>query len=212
MSHDFADRRANLVARLDRDGKIERDSTREALLAVPRHEFVPDPRRSEAYADRPLPIGEGQTISAPHMVAAMLDVLDLEPGDRVLEIGTGCGYHAALTAEVVGPETVYSVEYHERLASATRERLARLGYGDISIRVGDGHEGWPDFAPYDAAYLTCAPSSLPERVVEQVRPGGRVLAPIGDETQRLLLARKLEDGSVERENHGLVRFVPMREQ
>ena len=139
------------------------------MLAVPRHEFVPENRRGSAYEDRPLPIGEGQTISAPHMVAMMTDLLALDPGERVLEIGTGCGYHAAVTAEIV--DGLRSVEYHEPLAVVARERLARLGY-EVDIRVGDGHEGWPEGAPYDAAYLTCAAPEIPAAVVRQVRPGG----------------------------------------
>ncbi|WP_440007183.1 protein-L-isoaspartate(D-aspartate) O-methyltransferase [Halomicrococcus sp. SG-WS-1] len=208
---DFEQRRRDLVDALARQGRVERESTRAALEAVPRHEFVPESSREDAYADRPLPIDEGQTISAPHMVAAMVDLLALESGDRVLEIGTGCGYHAAVTAEVVGAENVYSVEYHDRLAEQARRRFERLGYGDVSVRVGDGHDGWPEHAPYDAAYLTCAASELPTAVVEQVRPGGRLLAPVGDATQRLVLARRRADGSLDREEHGRVRFVTMQE-
>ncbi|WP_433627107.1 protein-L-isoaspartate(D-aspartate) O-methyltransferase [Halomicrococcus sp. NG-SE-24] len=208
---DFEQRRRDLVDALARQGRVERESTRAALEAVPRHEFVPESSREDAYVDRPLPIGEGQTISAPHMVAAMVDLLALESGDRVLEIGTGCGYHAAVTAEVVGAENVYSVEYHDRLAEQARRRFERLGYGDVSVRVGDGHDGWPEHAPYDAAYLTCAASELPTAVVEQVRPGGRLLAPVGDATQRLVLARRRADGSLDREEHGRVRFVTMQE-
>jgi len=207
------DRRAErerLVDRLERTRDIERESTLEAMRAVPRHEFVPENQSAHAYDDRPLPIGEGQTISAPHMVAIMTDVLSLDPGERVLEIGTGCGYHAAVTAEVVGDENVYSVEYHESLATEARERLRRLGHG-IHVRAGDGHEGWPEHAPYDAAYLTCAaPDGLPEAVVDQLRAGGRIVAPVGDRRQTLVSARKREDGSLDREDHGGVRFVPMR--
>ena len=201
--------RTRLVERLDRQGRIERASTRAALLDVPRHEFVPEGRQGDAYADRPLPIGEDQTISAPHMVAIMTDLLELESGDRVLEIGTGCGYHAAVTAAVVGPGRVKSVEYHEALATAARERLSRLGY-DVEIRVGDGHEGWPEHAPYDAAYLTCAAREIPDAVVEQVRPGGRIVAPVGSHRQTLVRARRRADGRLDREEHGGVRFVSMQ--
>jgi protein-L-isoaspartate(D-aspartate) O-methyltransferase len=207
---DFERRRRDLVDALADQGRVERESTRAALEAVPRHEFVPESDRGNAYADRPLPIGEGQTISAPHMVATMVDLLVLEPGDRVLEIGTGCGYHAAVTAEVVGAENVYSVEYHDRLAERVRRRFERLGYGDVSVRVGDGHDGWPEHAPYDAAYLTCAAPELPTAVVEQVLPGGRLLAPVGTATQRLVLARRRADGGLDREEHGRVRFVTMQ--
>jgi protein-L-isoaspartate(D-aspartate) O-methyltransferase len=206
------------------------DSTLDAMAAVPRHEFVPRTASDRAYEDRPLPIGSDQTISAPHMVAAMADRLDLDRGESVLEIGTGCGYHAAVTAELVGPANVSSVEYHESLAERTRQRLDRLGYGEIAVRVGDGHEGWPEFAPYDAAYLTCAAPAFPTAVVEQVRPEGRLLGPLesgGGRTadgragggrsarraggQQLVFARRRADGGLDRETHGRVRFVPMQD-
>ncbi|AEH36282.1 protein-L-isoaspartate(D-aspartate) O-methyltransferase [Halopiger xanaduensis] len=190
--------------------RVADDRVLEALEDVPRHEFVPPDRRGEAYADRPLPIGDGQTISAPHMVAVMADRLDLEPGDEVLEIGTGCGYHAAVTAEIVGPENVYSVEYGEQLAEQARARLEEIGYGEIDVRIGDGRNGWAEQAPYDAAYFTCATAELPEPVVEQVRPGGRILAPVGTGRQTLVQADKRADGSLERTEHGGVRFVQMR--
>ena len=203
--------REEMVDRLQRGGRIERASTAAAMRAVPRHEFVPEGSRDQAYVDSPLPIGEGQTISAPHMVAVMVDLLELDPGDEVLEIGTGRGYHAAVTAEVVGPEHVYTVEYHPELAVEARETFEKLGYGEINVRVGDGHEGWPEHAPYDAAYLTAAPPELPDPVIEQIRPGGRVIAPVGSRRQRLVEVRKHEDGSSERETHGGVRFVPMQD-
>ena len=201
--------RERLVAGLERRGHVERASTATAMREVPRHAFVPADRRGDAYADRPLPIGEGQTISAPHMVAIMLDLLELEPGDRVLEIGTGCGYHAALTAAIVGPANVFSVEYHAALAREARATLAELGYGDVSIRVGDGREGWPAHAPYDAAYLTCAPEAIPEPAVAQV-PDGVVLAPVGGGRQHLVRLRRRAGETIARETHGAVRFVSMR--
>lgn len=183
----------------------------EALRRVPRHEFVPESVRDRAYADRPLPIGDGQTISAPHMVAKMTDILDIGRGDRVLEIGTGCGYHAAVTAAVVGADNVFSVEISESLAAASQERLDRCGYGGVSIRIGDGREGWDEHAPYDAAYLTCAASELPSSVLEQVAPGGRVVGPVGTGVQTLHRAIVHEDGPPEWSTHGQVRFVGMRE-
>jgi len=205
---DVAAKREALVERLERERALDR-RTLEVLRAVPRHEFVPEGRRGRAYADRPLPIGEGQTISAPHMVAIMTDLLELDGGESVLEIGTGCGYHAAVTA-AVGAE-VFSVEYHEVLARAARERLERLGYGDaVHVRPGDGHEGWSEHAPYDAAYLTCAAPEVPDAVLEQVRPGGVVVAPVGMRRQELVRLRRRADGSVEREGHGGVRFVTMQ--
>jgi protein-L-isoaspartate(D-aspartate) O-methyltransferase len=203
---DYDRARSRLLARL-RERTDADERVLDALAAVPRHEFVPAARQSEAYADRPLPIGANQTISAPHMVAIMADLLDVVPGDRVLEIGTGCGYHAAVTAEL-GAE-VYSVEYHDDLAASARERLAALGY-DVAVRAGDGREGWPEQAPYDACYLTCAAPAVPDALFAQVRPGGVLLAPVGERTQRLVRFVVGEDGEVrERTDHGGVRFVPL---
>ncbi len=200
--------RHRLVDRLVERGYVERESTERALRAVPRHEFVPEGSRREAYADRPLSIGRGQTISAPHMVALMTDLLDLDRGDRVLEVGTGCGYHAAVTSEIVGPGNVYSVEYDAELADEARERLERLGY-EIHVRQGDGRHGWPEHAPFDRTYLTCAPRTVPEAVVDQVRVGGRVVSPEGARRQKLVVLTPTESG-VERTTHGGVRFVSMR--
>ena len=183
---------------------------REAMAAVSRHEFVPETYRPYAYEDRPLPIGEGATISAPGLVAEMVDHLALDPGDRVLEIGTGSGYHAAVVAEVVGPEHVYSVEYDPDLAREAQARLDGLGYGDVSIRVGDGREGWPEHAPYDAIYLTCAVRDLPSALVEQLRSGGLLLAPLGIADQRLTLVRKDAEGDLDRLDCGPVQFVTMQ--
>jgi len=207
---DFEKRRQNMVDDLLERRRISRSSTERALREVPRHEFVPESRRSEGYADRPLPIGDDQTISAPHMVGIMVDELALDREETVLEIGTGCGYHAAVTAELVGPENVYSVEYSEQLARDARQNLERLGYGDISVRQGNGRNGWPEHASYDAAYLTCASSDFPSEVVEQVRVGGRVLAPIGRDRQTLVRATRRSANSLDREDRGGVRFVRMR--
>lgn len=207
-SDQFTDARTRLVTQLCDRGYVERESTARALRAVPRHEFVPAGNRRRAYADSPLSIGKGQTISAPHMVAQMTDLLGVDRGDRVLEVGTGCGYHAAVTSEVVGPGNVYSVEYDADLAPTAKARLERLGY-DVHVRHGDGRDGWPEHAPYDCAYLTCAPRVVPEAVVEQVRLGGRVVAPEGGRRQTLVVLTRTEAG-VERTTHGGVRFVSMR--
>ena len=187
----------------------------DALRAVPRHEFVPAGRRDAAYEDRPLPIGGNQTVSAPHMVAMICSLIEAGAGDDVLEVGTGCGYHAAVTAELVAPGRVSSVEYDPDLADGARERLDRLGYDAVRVRAGDGRGGWPDHAPYDAAYLACATPAVPDAVVEQVREGGVVVAPVESDGgpfrggQRLVRLRVRPDG-VDREDHGEVRFVRMR--
>jgi len=206
---DYETARERMVDKLRQRERVDDDRVFDALRVVPRHEFVTE-GGSAAYRDTPLRIGAGQTISAPHMVAIMCDLLELQPGDEVLEIGTGCGYHAAVTAELVGAAHVYSVEYHDRLADRARERLARLGYGDVSVRAGNGRDGWPEHAPYDRAYLTCAATEFPPAVVEQVRPGGLLLAPIGDRRQTLVRARRRADGSLDRTDHGGVRFVQMQ--
>lgn len=192
--------RDRLAARTDASDRVL-----DAIESVPRHEFVPDARASEAYADRPLPIGDDQTISAPHMVAVMCDLL--ADADAVLEIGTGCGYHAAVMAEL-GAD-VFSVEYHDSLADEARARLDRLGY-DVHVRHGDGREGWPDHAPYDAAYLTCAAPKIPDGVLDQTRPDGTVVAPVGRGSQRLVAVTVGENGAIrDRTDHGGVRFVPL---
>ncbi|MDQ2073462.1 protein-L-isoaspartate(D-aspartate) O-methyltransferase [Haloarcula sp. NS06] len=190
--------------------RVDDETVLEAIASVPRHQFVPDDKRHDAYADRPLPIGSGQTISAPHMVAIMAELLDLSPGDRVLEVGTGCGYHAAVTAELVGPENVYSVEYHASLADEARETLEATGYSGVSVRAGDGKQGWPEHALYDRTYLTCAAPDFPAPLVEQTRDGGILLAPVGDGQQRLIRAEKQAGGTLEKEDHGGVRFVPLQ--
>jgi len=191
-------------------GRIDDDRVLEALRAVPRHAFVPESRRSEAYRDVPLPIGHDQTVSAPHMVAVMCDLLECSPGENVLEVGTGCGYHAAVTAELVAPGTVYSVEYVPELAETARERLARLGYDGVVVRHGDGHDGWLEHAPYDAAYLTAAPNSVPDPIVEQVRSDGRIVAPVGRRGRQELVVLDVGAEGIERHTEGGVRFVRMR--
>lgn len=206
---DFASARNRMVDRLESTGHISDAETARAMRVVPRHEFVPDRQRDEAYADRPLGIGEGQTISAPHMVAMMTDLLDLTSGHRVLEIGTGCGYHAAVTAEIVGAENVYSVEYHRSLAEQATERLTTCGYGAINIRIGDGHEGWAEHAPFERAYLTCAPPEFPAAVIDQV-PDGVVVGPVGRTRQELVALEREQRETMDRSTHGAVRFVRMR--
>ncbi len=206
---EFEAARARMVELLIEQDRVTDPAVIDALQTVPRHKFVPEQHRASAYTDRPLPIGDEQTISAPHMVAIMTELLDLSPGQTVLEIGTGRGYHAAVVAELVGGENVYTVEYSAELASRARERFSELEY-DISVRIGDGRDGWPEQAPFQASYLTCAPASLPEAIPEQVVSGGRIVAPIGRGSQTLYRYIKQDDGSLKRDSHGSVRFVPLR--
>ena len=183
-----------------------------ALATVPRHEFVPPELRERAYENRPLPIGHGQTISQPYIVALMSDLLEAEAGDVVLEIGTGSGYQAAVLAEM--GVRVYSVEIVPPLAESAKRRLARLGYEGVALRLGDGYHGWREHAPYDAIIVTAAPVQVPPPLVGQLRPGGRMVIPVGPRfgVQRLLLIEKAPDGTVSTRQVLPVRFVPLTGQ
>ncbi len=197
-----------LVEHLRRSG-IRDERVLEAIARVPRERFVPPEWRDEAYADHPLPIGEGQTISQPYIVALMTQALDLEPGEKVLEIGTGSGYQTAILAEM-GTD-LYTVELRPSLLEAARRRLEALGYRDIHYRLGDGHLGWPDFAPYDAILVTAAPDEIPPALIEQLAPGGRMVIPVGPTPgyQTLWLILKDRAGEVRRVDLGGVAFVPL---
>jgi protein-L-isoaspartate(D-aspartate) O-methyltransferase len=187
-----------------------RDITNSAVLAaigkVPRHEFVPANLREHAYEDRPLPIGHGQTISQPYIVAFMTEQLVPQTGDRVLEIGTGSGYQAAVLSELV--KEVYTIEIVEPLARRAETDLKRLGYTNILVRAGDGYLGWPEAAPFDAIIVTCAPEAVPQPLVDQLKEGGRMIIPVGYGEQELVLLHK-RGGRLERQNVLPVRFVPM---
>jgi len=180
----------------------------EAMLKVERHLFVPKDYRHMAYADRPLPIGEGQTISQPYIVALMTYHLHLKPDDKVLEIGTGSGYQAAVLAELV--RGVYSIEIIEELALTAQERLRQLGYTNVWVKSGDGFYGWEEYAPYDAIIMTCAAPTIPEHLVEQLREGGRMILPLGEEPfhQSLTVLTK-RAGKIEKQLVSDVVFVPM---
>jgi protein-L-isoaspartate(D-aspartate) O-methyltransferase len=178
-----------------------------AMAKVPRHEFVPRSLRSEAYDDRPLPIGSGQTISQPFIVAFMTEQLEPKPTDRVLEVGTGSGYQAAVLAELVA--RVYTIEIVEELAERAAADLKRLGYTNVQVRGGDGYKGWPEAAPFDSIIVTCAPERVPQPLVDQLKDGGRIIIPIGPLwNQDLVLLRK-QGGKLERHAVLPVRFVPM---
>ncbi|NQV01676.1 MAG: protein-L-isoaspartate(D-aspartate) O-methyltransferase [Bacteroidia bacterium] len=179
----------------------------EAMLTVPRHLFVPEPYTSMAYDDTPLPIGEGQTISQPYIVAYMTETLDLRQSDKVLEIGTGSGYQAAILAEIC--DSVFTIEIFESLAASAHEILDSLGYENIWIKSGDGYQGWPEHAPFDAIIVTCAPGMIPEPLQEQLAENGRMIIPVGGRTiQYLHLLVKKKDRIKERLVLP-VRFVPM---
>lgn len=180
-----------------------------AMGQVPRHEFVPSTQRPYAYKNRPLPIGHGQTISQPYIVALMSDLIGLEPGGRVLEIGTGSGYQAAVLAEM-GAE-VYTIEIIEPLGKDAADRLRRVGYGRVNARVGDGYYGWESAAPFDAIVVTAAASHVPPPLIQQLKPGGRMVIPVGSRfmVQQLLLVEKDEAGEVTSRQVLPVRFVPL---
>lgn len=180
----------------------------DAMGRVPRHRFVPEVLRAAAYADRPLPIGEGQTISQPYIVALMTDLLEPGPGDVMLEVGTGSGYQAAVLSGLVGK--VYSIEIVEPLARQAAARLAALGYDNVVVRHGDGYAGWPEAAPFDGIIVTAGADHVPKPLIEQLKPGGRMVIPVGPSTgnQQLLLIEKRPDGSVRRRRLIPVSFVP----
>jgi protein-L-isoaspartate(D-aspartate) O-methyltransferase len=181
----------------------------DVLGRVPRHEFVPGGRAGQAYENRPLPIGHGQTISQPYIVALMTDLLEPRPGDKVLEVGTGSGYQAAVLAELV--DRVYTLEIIEPLAQTAEERLRRLGYANVVVSVGDGYDGWESHAPFDAIIVTAAAGHVPPPLVRQLKPGGRMVIPVGHRfmTQYLMLVEKDAAGAVSSRQVLPVAFVPL---
>jgi len=178
-----------------------------AMQRTPRHRFVPEDQLRYAYRNRPLPIGFGQTISQPFVVALMTDLLDVKPGQRVLEIGTGSGYQAAILAEIC--DSVYTIDIFKQLADRAEQTLNKLLYKNIRVKHGDGYQGWPEYAPFDAIIVTCAPSDIPRPLKEQLAEGGRMIIPVGDSgiQQLILLVRR--NGKIMQESVLPVRFVPM---
>ena len=203
---DFASERAEMVERQLAARDIVDERVLAAMGVVPRHLFVPEALREQAYADHPLPIGEGQTISQPYIVALMTQAIGLSGDERVLEIGTGSGYQAAVLAELA--REVHSIEIVEPLAERARATLESLGYSNLRLRVGDGYRGWPEAAPFDAIVVTAAPDHVPEPLVDQLAPGGRMLIPVGSADQELLVIERGPDG-ITRRSILPVRFVPM---
>jgi protein-L-isoaspartate(D-aspartate) O-methyltransferase len=215
---DYASQRARMVAEVEAMYAETRAETglpamspavRKALGKVERHRLVPPGEASRAYRNHPLPIGAGQTISQPYIVALSTDLLNPKSGDVVLEVGTGSGYQAAVLAEIVS--RVYSIEIIESLGRAAAKRLEELGYGNIEVRIGDGYAGWPEKAPFDGIVVTAAAPRVPQALVEQLKPGGRMVIPLGGaaDIQYLKLLTKRADGGVDEKRVLPVRFVPL---
>ncbi len=180
-----------------------------AMAKVPRHEFVPDPLKRFAYLNRPLPIGEDQTISQPYIVALMTDLAEVDKDSVVLEVGTGSGYQAAVLGELA--RHVYTIEIVAKLGRRAEQTLIRLGYNNITVRIGDGYHGWPEHAPFDAIVVTAAPEQVPQPLIDQLKPGGRMVIPVGEKYgyQSLQVIEKLLDGGTEKKDVLPVGFVPL---
>jgi protein-L-isoaspartate(D-aspartate) O-methyltransferase len=198
--------REQMVAQQIAARGVRDEQTLDAMRRVPRHLFVPPEVASQAYADHPLPIGHGQTISQPYIVAFMTEALHLDAGDTVLEVGTGSGYQAAILAEIAS--RVYTIEIVEPLAEEAAARLRKLGYDNVEVRAGDGYQGWPEAAPFDAIMVTAAAPRIPEPLKEQLADGGRLILPVGDDWQELVVVARRGD-RFEQERVLPVRFVPM---
>jgi protein-L-isoaspartate(D-aspartate) O-methyltransferase len=207
---DYESERAEMVARQIAERGVSDQRVLAAMRKVPRHEFVPDSERRHAYRDSPLPIGEGQTISQPYIVALMTELARPDKSHRVLEIGTGSGYQAAVLAEIV--QHVHSIEIEPDLARQAEQVLRRLGYNNVTVRTGDGYVGWPEHAPFDIIVVTAAPDHIPQPLLDQLKPGGRMVAPVGPvfSTQELRVFEKDATGKVISKNVTPVRFVPLR--
>ncbi|MBM4160086.1 MAG: protein-L-isoaspartate(D-aspartate) O-methyltransferase [Ignavibacteria bacterium] len=205
---DFKQRRLRMVEDQMVERYISDPVVLRAMRTVPRHQFVPLELIDEAYSDRPLPIGHGQTISQPYIVALMTELLALKKHHRVLEIGTGSGYQAAVLAEIV--DSVWTIEIVEPLAKSAEERLRKLGYTNVIVRCGDGYAGWKEHAPFDAIIVTASPEQIPPPLTEQLKEGGRMVIPVGPafSVQSLLLVTK-QRGKITTRNVAAVRFVPL---
>jgi len=205
----YEQERERLVTNLHREGYIKTDRVKQAFLTIPREAFLPDSLKNYAYVDTPLDIGQSQTISAPHMVAIMCESLDIKDGQKVLEIGTGSGYHAAIVAQLVG-ETgqVYTIERFESLTKKAKENLRHIGCTNVIVEVGDGSCGLPLYQPYDRIYVTCAAPDLPQPLIDQLQDSGKLLVPIGDKFCELILLEMKKGKSVIHRLGGCV-FVPL---
>jgi len=206
-SSEFAAERQRMVEEQLKPRGIQDQRVLMAMAKVPREEFVPQNLRAQAHSDNALPIGHDQTISQPFIVAIMTEQLRPEPTDRVLEIGTGSGYQAAILAELV--KEVYTIEIIEPLAKDASARLARLGYGNAHVKVGDGYQGWPEAAPFDSIIVTCAPDKVPQPLTKQLKEGGRMIIPVGSGLDQQLYLLEKKNGEVAQRAILPVRFVPM---
>ncbi len=211
MTDERSKEREKLVKKLKNTGYIRSEKVANAMYSVPRHHFLPGSMAHRAYVDTPQPIGSGQTISAPHMVAMMVEELEVEEGMKVLEIGGGRGYHAAVISRIVGEKgTVYSIERLPELAKKGKKVLQRLGYDNVELIISDGSEGYEKEAPYDRISVACGAPSIPQPLIEQLTQGGKMLIPVGGEYfQTLIRVTKLED-EIKQENLGGVLFVPLK--
>ncbi len=208
--HDFDAARKRMVERQMEARDIDDPRVLAAMREVPRHRFVPEAEQRYAYADTPLPIGAGQTISQPYIVALMTQLARPTAADVALEIGTGSGYQAAVLAQLVAH--VYTIELEPQLGATARRVLDDLGYDNITTRIGDGYAGWPAHAPFDVIIVTAAPDHVPQPLLEQLKPGGRMVVPVGPihDTQQLRLIEKDASGEIRTQTVSLVRFVPLR--
>lgn len=203
----YAQSRHNMVKNQIRSRGVEDQKVLDAMLKVERHLFVPAASRSEAYGDYPLPIGHGQTISQPYIVAFMTETLRLTGDEKVLEVGTGSGYQAAVLGEVC--DSVFTIEIIEPLGEKAARLLNELGYDNVFVKVGDGYKGWPEHAPFDAIIVTCSPTHVPEPLQEQLAEGGHMIIPVGEKYYQELVLLKKKDGKLIRHEVLPVRFVPM---
>ncbi|HZR06924.1 MAG TPA: protein-L-isoaspartate(D-aspartate) O-methyltransferase [Candidatus Udaeobacter sp.] len=204
---DFEAQRKRMVEQQLKPRGIKDERVLAAMVKVPREEFIPVEARAGAYEDGPLPIGYDQTISQPYIVAFMTEQLRLKPSDRVLEVGTGSGYQAAILAELVSE--VYSIEIVEPLAKIAEATLQRLGYENVHVKIGDGYKGWPEEGPFDAIIVTCAPDKVPQPLVDQLKDGGRMVVPVGDRLAQQLYLLEKKNGQLKESATLPVRFVPM---
>ena len=204
---DFAALRRRMVERQLKVRGIKDERVLAAMDKVPREEFVPPASRGASYEDGPLPIGYDQTISQPYIVAFMTEQLRLKPSDRVLEIGTGSGYQAAILAELVAD--VYTIEIVSPLAKSSEATLQRLGYNKVHVKIGDGYKGWPEVAPFDAIIVTCAPDKVPQPLADQLKDGGRMIIPVGERFAQQLYLFEKKNGQLQESVTLPVRFVPM---